>query len=121
MEGSLINLSKQDILYIMEGLDFDEISIPRTLIMTEDFDPINLLVAFSVNENRKTKRGNTRFYCEGSTRKVDKKAEALQRRWRDRRYNALCSLDRSVIHGNQADSDPASTEWETTLIEKRAK
>lgn len=111
MEGLPYKLV-EDILYIIQGWDFDEISIPRTLIMTEDFNPINLL-AFSVDDTRKTKPGNTGFYCEGSTRKVNKKAEALQRRWQDRRYHALCSLDRSVIHSSQADSDPASTEWET--------
>ena len=42
MADSLINLSKQDILYIIERLNFDEISVPRALLMSEDFDPLNL-------------------------------------------------------------------------------
>ena len=109
MADSLINLSKQDILYIIERLNFDEISVPRALLMSEDFDPLNLLLGFSVAEAwRKHQddgakgRGNsfkrdTRLPpAEGRRTLDDTKADALKQRWQNRRYDALCSINRSI-------------------------
>ena len=108
MADSLINLSKQDILYIIERLNFDEISVPRALLMSEDFDPLNLL-GFSVAEawrkhqdDGATKSGNsfkrdTRLPpSEGRRTLDDTKADALKQRWQSRRYDALCSINRSI-------------------------
>jgi hypothetical protein len=109
MADSLINLSKQDILYIIERLNFDEISVPRALLMSEDFDPLNLLLGFLVAEAwRKHQddgakgRGNTFKRDtrvpppEGRRMLDDTKAEALKQRWQSRRYDALCSIDSSI-------------------------
>lgn len=109
MADSLINLSKQDILYIIERLNFDEISVPRALLMTEDFDPLNLLLGFSVAEawrkhqdDDATKSGNsfkrdTRLPPAEGRRTLDgTKADALKQRWQSRRYDALCSINRSI-------------------------
>src|SRR5271170_4267521 len=110
MADSLINLSKQDILYIIERLNFDEISVPRALLMSEDFDPLNLLLGFSVSEAWRThqddgatrrssslKRDTRLPPTEGRrTLADDTKAELLKQRWQNRRYHALCNINRSI-------------------------
>jgi hypothetical protein len=113
MDGSLINLSKQDLLYIIHRLDFDEISIPRTLLMSQEFDPLNLLVGFSVTEacrNHQDDRQVSTFTgnggrlerddglspAEGRRNRDDIEADSLKQRWQNRRYDALCSINRSL-------------------------
>ena|SRR5277367_2840792 len=109
MADSLINLSKQDILYIIERLNFDEISVPRTLLMSEDFDPLNLLLGFSVTEAWKKHQADSAKGRDNSFKQDnrlppakdrrtldDTKADALKQRWQNRRYDALCGINRSI-------------------------
>lgn len=109
MEQLRITLSKEDILYIIESLDFDEISVPRTLVMNPDFEPVSLIIGSAVVEARRKERERKGLFSNASTWKPNANGDS-QSRWQDRRYHALCSLHGLMNNCGQASIDEALTE-----------